>query len=35
MRRYPGYTLRTLQEEDAYELLQLLAILDDDIGKAP
>jgi len=34
LRRYPGYTLSTLLEEDAHELMQLLALLDPDLGKA-
>ena len=34
LREYPGYTLRTLQDEDAYELLQMVNILDPDVGKA-
>lgn len=33
LKEYPGYTLRTLLEEDAYELLQIQAILDPDVGK--
>ena len=33
--RYPGYTLRTLLEEDAHELLMMLNLLDPDLGKAP
>jgi len=31
---YPGYTLRTLRDEDAYELLQMRALIDPDLGKA-
>lgn len=27
LQRYPGYTLRTLLQEDAHELLQMLAVL--------
>jgi hypothetical protein len=34
LRRYPGYTIRTLLDEDAHELLTLRAILDPDFGKA-
>lgn len=34
MRLYPGYTLRTLAEDDIAELFWHLAILDPDIGKA-
>lgn len=31
---FPGYTLSSLLDEDAYELMQLRALLDPDIGKA-
>lgn len=35
MRRYPGsYTLSSALEEDAYLMLQHIALLDPDIGKA-
>lgn len=34
MRLYPGYTLRTLAEDDIAELFQHLRLLDPDIGKA-
>ena len=33
--RYPGYTLRTLLEEDAHDLLMMRNLLDPDLGKAP
>ena len=32
--RYSGYTLTTLLAEDAHGLLQIRALLDDDLGKA-
>lgn len=32
--RYPGYTIKTLREEDAYDLLQLRGLTDPDLGKA-
>lgn len=35
MHRYPGsYTIAGLLNEDAYTMLQHLALLDPDIGKA-
>jgi len=35
MRRYPGsYTLASAYAEDAYLVMQHLALLDPDIGKA-
>lgn len=34
MRRWPGYTLSSLEEEDAYLLYQTLGLLDDELGKA-
>jgi hypothetical protein len=34
LRRYPGYTLTTLLAEDARELMQMMALLDPDLGKA-
>ena len=34
LQRYPGYTLSTLLAEDAFALMQHVAILDPDIGKA-
>ena len=35
LKEYPGYTLRTLLEEDAHELLMMRRLLDPDLGKAP
>ena len=34
MRLYPGYTLRTLAEDDIAELFRHFGLLDPDIGKA-
>ena len=34
LRSYPGYTLRTLLEEDAHELLMLVNLLNPDLGTA-
>jgi hypothetical protein len=34
LRRYPGYTLSTLLSEDAHGLMQMLGLLDPDLGKA-
>lgn len=34
MRAYPGYTLRTLDEEDAHRLLAMRALLRPDAGRA-
>lgn len=34
MRAYPGYTLRTLDEEDAHRLLAMRALLEPGVGRA-
>ena len=34
LRDYPGYTLRALLDEDAFDLLQMRSILDPECGKA-
>ena len=34
LKEYPGYTLRTLLEEDAHELLMLVNLLNPDLGTA-
>lgn len=34
LRRWPGYTLSTLMDEDAQLLHQTLGLLDPDLGKA-
>ena len=34
LQRWPGYTIRTLMEEDAHELYQTLTLLNPDLGKA-
>ena len=34
LRRYPGYTLSSLLAEDAYTLMQHLALIRPDLGKA-
>ncbi len=34
LRRWPGYTLGSLLAEDARLLLQTIALLDEDLGKA-
>lgn len=33
MRRYPGYTLSVLLDEDAHELHQHIGLLRPDLGK--
>lgn len=33
LRRYPGYTLRTLLAEDAHELKMLIALTDPKLGE--
>jgi hypothetical protein len=32
LRRYPGYTLATLDEADAHVLLTMIALLDEEAG---
>ena len=34
MRAFPGYTIRTLDEEDTHRILTLRDLLDPDLGKA-
>lgn len=35
LKKYPGYTLTTLLQEDVHELLMLEELLDPDLGNAP